>query len=431
SLSARRLPATLAVPGRDTALANAVLGAADEAPSSSCAAVTAAGGRRIIDKQAAAALTPASTQKVVTAWAALRLLGPDHKLHTSLASVTPPSGGVLTGDLYLVGGGDPTLETAAHAASFVAQPHLHTDLAALADGLVARGVRQLRGRLVGDESRYDAVRYVGSWPRRYVSQNQTGPLSALTVNRGFTTFPASGQEFGGSGARRPAEEPALHAAQVLRDLLAERGVSVSGVATAVGVAPPGASELAAVDSAPLSELVGHMLRESDNHIAESLVKEIGKVKGGAGATAAGVAAIAQALGEAGFAAPEQALLDGSGLDPGNRLSCSQLVSVLVNAGRSSKLGEGLAVAGQSGTLVERLGATAAAGRVRAKTGSLPEVSSLAGFVDTAPGEVVVFASIVNGRDPDAYKQLEDEIAQALVTYPVGPSLAELSPKAPA
>src|SRR5690606_7760656 len=103
-----------------------------------------------------------------------------------------PVDGVVTGDLHLVGGGDPVLATNPYADRFPRQPQLRTDIESLADAVVAAGVRRVEGSVVGDESRYDAQRYVAGWPGRYLDQNVVGPLSALSVNDSFARYPGDG-----------------------------------------------------------------------------------------------------------------------------------------------------------------------------------------------------------------------------------------------
>jgi D-alanyl-D-alanine carboxypeptidase/D-alanyl-D-alanine-endopeptidase (penicillin-binding protein 4) len=339
----------------------------------------------------------------------------------------------VEGDVWLVGGGDPLLATAAYAASFLNQPQLHTPVEGLVEGLRQAGITAIRGALVGDASRYDEVRYVPSWPQRWRTGSgelPSGPLSALNLNDGMTSFPPSGQEHGGSGPRAAAENPALHATTALAELLAGAGIAVAD-GVRVGVAPPTPIPLAAVDSAPMSEIVAHMLRESDNTASELMLKELVAVQGAQGTTAGGAAIVTQVLAEQAFPLTGVVIVDGSGLDDGNRLTCRLLSLVLALVPQESPLVAGLPVAGQSGTLLDRFVGSPAAGRVRAKTGSLAEASSLAGYVDTDRGARVVFATVLNGAPPEALEPLEEQLATALLAYPLGPTDAELGPLPPA
>ena len=195
----------------------------------------------------------------------------------------------------------------------------------------------------------------------------------------------------------------------------------------VGPVPPSPAFLAQLQSPPLIDIIGQMLRTSDNTIAETLFKELGVARAAKGSFDGGVAALTAILTEKGLAAPAMVIRDGSGLDPANRVTCATLNGVLVAATRDSDLASALAVAGQSGTLKDRLVGSAAAGNVRAKTGSLENVTSLAGYVDTAKDDTVVFSMIINAPDAERFKAVEDQLALTLMDYPQGPDVAELMP----
>lgn len=425
-LSARRIPLTLATPGRDSRLAVPLQSVVDRAPAETCVAVSTDRGRIMYTHNEDLPLVPASNQKLLTAYAAIIRLGPSHTYRTTLASNAPVTDGVIQGDVWMIGSGDPVLASDAYIASFAEQPQIHTDLEVLADRLVASGVTAIAGRVIGDESRYDDVRYVPSWPNRFISQAQSGPLSALSVNDGFASFPPEGQERGGSGPRVAASDPAQYSAAVLTDILEARGIAVSFNAQS-GPVPSGSIELAAVESPPLSDIVAQMLTSSDNTTAELLTKELGLAVRGAGTTADGAAAIGQIIIEEGIDREGRVTVDGSGLDPTNRVSCRLLVNILVRSDDEGPLGAGLAVSGQTGTLTDRLAVEPLAGRVQAKTGSLADVTSLAGYIETVPGEELIFSIIINGGGAEGLKPLEDEVVVATSTYPDGPTLDELGP----
>ena len=208
---------------------------------------------------------------------------------------------------------------------------------------------------------------------------------------------------------------ARSAAAVLARLLTDRGILIGGDA-ASGAAPRDAVEVAAVASAPLADVISELLVTSDNQTAELLTKEMGLASAGTGTTEAGLAVIEQYLTDLGVTGAD--LVDGSGLAPTNQVTCDQLVEVLdVTGGIDGSLGRSLPVAGESGTLKKRFADTPAAGRLRAKTGYLAEVTSLAGFVPLASGEVATFAYIANGQIVDeAVKAPQDLLATILATY---------------
>ncbi len=429
-LSARRVPALIAAPVADRRLDAALADLVARTPGSSCLTVHVS-GRRVFAHNPDQALVPASLQKLVTATAALEALGPDATYSTSVVASAEPVDGVLAGDLYVVGGGDPLLMTDAYEAHFERQPQIRTDMEALADRVVEAGLREVQGSVLGDESRYDRTRYVDLWPPRFVEQDQTGPLSALAVNDNFVAFPPTPDTF--VPDEEPAPEPARHAAAVLTDLLRARGVRIARDPGAGG-APAGATALAAVESPAMRDVTTQMLRESDNMTAELVVKELGLAAGTTGSTAAGTAAVvAELAGVAELAAlaPNTVVADGSGLAEENRQSCASVQAMLDRAGPESILGRGLSVAGESGTLAMRFLDTPLAGRLRAKTGTLNQVAALAGFLDTIPGASVSFASIVNvaaqDRVGEAELALQFDLAMILARYPEGPALADLGP----
>jgi serine-type D-Ala-D-Ala carboxypeptidase/endopeptidase (penicillin-binding protein 4) len=376
---------TTAAPADPTASGLEAIWAAG--PQSACLAVSD-GDRVLFERNPDAPLVPASTMKLLTGLAVLEAFRPDERLRTPVLSLAPPVEGVVEGDLYLVGGGDPTLGTLPWGASFRRQPQLVTAIEVLANRLVEAGVREVRGRVVGDDGRHERVRYLPTWPSRYVLQ--TGPLSALTVNDAIDGY--------GPGAK-PFTDPAAGAAGVLAGLLRERGVTVHGGA-ASGHLVPGSVELAAVESPTMAELVGQMLRESDNQTAELLVRELGLRVHGRGTSAAGTAALHETLRDLGLPMAGVNVLDGSGLDPQNRVTCRLLSAILLRG--HPDVDRGLAVAAQTGTLYKRFLATPVAGHLRAKTGTIRAVSSLAGHVDTASGRRLTFAYVLNGTSGEGY-----------------------------
>ena len=385
----------------------------------SCLVVSVA-GRTLYSRRPDQPLIPASGMKLLTAEAAVSVLGADTRLATVMKADAAPSGGVLAGDLQVVGGGDPIIETDADAARNPRQPVVRTRMEDVAQAVVAAGVRQITGGIRADEGRYDTERARPGWKPSYQSSGQVGPLSALLVD--------DGQDSAG----RPVPQPALHFAQVLTGLLKALGVQVGG-APSVGPATGGAT-VATKESLPVRDLVAQMVRESDNTTAELLTKEMGRVAGGAGTTEAGLAAAEAALSRKGLDVAPLGARDGSGLDRGDRATCSLLLAALVGAGRSSQLADGLPVAAVSGTLQKRFVGSSVAGRLRAKTGSLDQVSSLVGWVDPAASRAappVAFAVVSNGvaTNLDAAR-LSDRVGAALGSWPDAPPPEAVDPEPP-
>jgi D-alanyl-D-alanine carboxypeptidase/D-alanyl-D-alanine-endopeptidase (penicillin-binding protein 4) len=386
-----------------------------------CLVVHGAGGQTVYARRPDLPLAPASTIKLLTAATVLERIGPDARLATAVRAGQRPVNGVIDGDLWVVGGGDPLLATADFAAraGISGRPRPASRLEDLADKLIAAGVRQVRGRLLGDEHRYDTLRYVPTWKPDYIEQGQSGPLSALMVNGGFATaLPAP----------VPASAPAADTAGQLATLLSQRGVHVDGVGG--GVAPAGSVVVTSLESLPMRQIVTEMLNESDNTTAELLTKELGYRFGGVGSTAAGVGvtrATARVLTPG--LADDFVVRDGSGLDASNRTTCRALTALL-DTPRARELGASLPVAARSGTLAGRFVGTPAAGRLAAKTGSLAGVVALSGFATDARDELLAFTILVNDPRDAVARLLVDRVAVVLVGDPQSPPPAELGPRRP-
>jgi len=256
---------------------------------------------------------------------------------------------------------------------------------------------------------------------------EAGPYDALLVNDARVL-----------GEDQRSSDPLAAAAREFVRLLAEQGVTVTGGAGS-GVAPEGAGEIATIDSAPLPAVVAEMLTNSDNNTAEMMVKEIGLAVSGSGTRQAGLDAIAATLASWGIDTTGLALGDGSGLSLDNRITCRTLLDVLRRATFDSGLGQGLPIAGQTGTLIDVFGDTPMAGRLRGKTGTLnnppfdqdpPAVKALAGFVPVDGGGAVEYVLILNGptvSDQSEYRPVWAELVTALNSFPAVASPAQLAP----
>src|SRR5436190_6970840 len=228
-------------------------------PYSGAVVVDAGTGQRLFSWRGAVPRVLASNTKLFTTSAALARFGVDGTLTTSVVSAAPAEAdGVIRGDVWLVGGGDPALRT--------------SSIGDLADQVAAAGVTAVRGGVRGDESAFDAIR--GVHDSGYYTSPWVGPLSALTLNHGY-----DGRHFQSS--------PASFAASVLRRKLKADGISPGHKALPRG-APDGATVLASVISPPMSELVRLTNKESDNFFAEMLLKDVGRDVAGVGSTASGV-----------------------------------------------------------------------------------------------------------------------------------------------
>lgn len=322
---------------------------------------------------------PASTIKLLTAAAALDALGP--KATISTRAVVDDLG-ARTPVVTLVGGGDATLARSGKR---------YASLSSLADQVVdALPVDAIALRF--DASAFTGPGLESSWPASFPRAGIVAPVSALMVDHGRVNP---------RGATRTSR-PARQAAQVFAELLAERGVRVDSVKA--GRAASGADLIGEVRSPSIAVLVQDMLTDSDNDIAESLARLVA-IKTGTSADFSGAGeAVADVARQLGLPTQGLRIADGSGLSGRNRVAPLTLGSVLVKAAQGedpdlSVINGGLAVAGLTGTLADRFTAPqarAALGIVRAKTGTLTGVSSLAGTVRDADGRMLTFAVIGNG-----------------------------------
>lgn len=427
-LSFRRVPGVLSRDVNIAAFRTVVDEFAATLEDPSCVAVSV-DGVPVGSTRADVPLIPASNQKLLVAAVALDVLGADHTFRTEVRAGADPVDGVVSGDLYLVGGGDPLLTSSTYPTQNDPNPVTSpTSLDALADAIVQAGVQRIEGSVVGDASRYDDEYYAPNWVND-VRGIEAGPYDALMVNDARVT-----------GDPLRASDPAAAAARELTQLLAARNVVVAG-APMSGEAPADGTVLGSVTSAPMSAVVGEMLSTSDNNTAELLVKELGVVAGDGGTRAAGLDVMQRTLAEWGLPMNGVVLDDGSGLSNENRVTCHVLVGVLARHSPTDPLGAGLAVAGQTGTLRDVFTDSPVAGRLLGKTGTLgnapynadpPAVKSLSGYLPVDGGSAVEFALVLNATgtltDQSVYRPIWDRLAAMLATYPSGPAPAELAPR---
>jgi D-alanyl-D-alanine carboxypeptidase/D-alanyl-D-alanine-endopeptidase (penicillin-binding protein 4) len=368
-----------------TRLAHALEVQGVTASKSGAVAVDLASGNVVFARNPDLSLSPASNEKLPLTFAALQELGSSYRFHTDVLGTGSLIDGVWHGNLVLKGFGDPTLTTA--------------KLGLLVRRVLARGIRSVDGRILGDETWFDTQRTAPGWKSSYYML-ESPPLSALTVDRGWYD-------------NHYAVRPALAAAGTFKHLLRERGVP-SGPA-GVGKAPASASILATARSRTLRFVLRDMDHESDNFDAELVLKELGAEKGGAGSSVAGATIVRRALAEAGIPLGGVVIADGSGLSLDDRLTAASMAALLVHIWNDevlrAEVWSMLPVAGVNGTLTRRMRDTAAMGRVRAKTGTTDEASALSGYAR----DRYAFAVIQNGSPVSDYaaREAQDRFATAL------------------
>lgn len=411
-----------AAPPREEALEHAALRAALEdllvdpgtGPDSVLGVVVLdASGATVLDAGGDEPLLPASTQKLVTAAGALAQLGPEHRFTTTAeAAGSIDADGTLAGDLILVGGGDPVLASPVFAAQ-VEPNRPHTPLAALADRIVAAGVRRVTGRVVGDATVFAEEHMPAGWDPGYLSSLNGVRTAGLTVDAGRSLGVRDGRV-----TASPSDKPALQAAVQLQILLVERGVAIDGGA-GTGAASGTTTELGRIDSPPLRDLLAHLVKTSDNQLADGIFRSVGAA-GGDPTWTGSAAAIRDTLAPLRLDWSGTMVADGSGLSREDRLSAGFLARLDLEMSRSELANEWerlMAVSGEPGTLRRRLVGTVAEGRVRGKTGTLRDVRSIAAAV-TGPEDARYHFAVVGNRltgdGPTAVRSLQDEIALLLV-----------------
>jgi D-alanyl-D-alanine carboxypeptidase/D-alanyl-D-alanine-endopeptidase (penicillin-binding protein 4) len=438
--------------------------------------VEADSGKTLYAHDDRTSLNAASNVKIVTSVAALSLLGPEYRWRTTLSLNGPPggpplpAGGEVSGDLYLRGSGDPTLST--------------EDLAAMVSDLASLGLHKVKGALVIDDSLFDGGYVPPAYDQKNDSTASRAPSSAASLDGnvvGVTIIPgaaagaparivldpaspyfvvagrvvtaASGpaapsvdtKEDGnrtrvnvagriklGADPRtiyRRVAQPSLFLGQTLRQLLERRGISVGSVR--VGASPAqGLRVIATHDSAPLAVVVQDLNKRSNNFAAEQLLRTMGAEIGGhPGNWDKGLKAVARYLAGIGIKADSYQMKNGSGLYDSNRFSAAQIATILRAAAHDFRISAeflaSLAVAGTDGTIAHRMGATLAERYVRAKTGTLANVSCLSGFAGS-PGHLpLVFSILVNEvGNPNDARHAQDRAAEILVAYLEGDAVAK-------
>ena len=351
-------------------------------------------GAQVYAKRPDALRVPASVEKLYTTAAALRRLGPEATLNTSVLAEQPVlPDGVLDGKLYLRGAGDPTLGKDA--------------IETLAADLAAQGLVEVTGGVVGDESLFDTRR--GPPSSGYRTSGYVGPLGALVYDRGRT------------GVSRPywQASPGLFAAEAFARALKREGITVSVKDSDTGRSPAFATTLATWTSPTIADIARLSNVPSDNYVAETLIKVLAATPEERGSTSGGARVVRDEMSGLGLS-PRVA--DGSGLSRSNRTSPRQVVRLLTRMA-GSELAEpfrdSLAVAGRSGTLKDRMRRSVARNRCVGKTGTLISVSALAGYCETREGGTVVYAFLMNYVNPHGARALQDRMLDALARYSAG------------
>lgn len=421
-------------------------------------------GDLIYDRNADDRLIPASVNKLFTAYVALKKLKPSFTFKTWVYMTGALYEGTLQGDLYIKGGGDPSL--------------VSERLWMLVNDLYRSGIKKVNGNLYADSSYYDAETTPVSRPKYLKDQAYNAPIGALSFNFNTTTiYVKPGEKEGAlpiiytdpdnsyidvvnqasttkSSSQntvvvsrtdfvkgdigdtillrgniplnskemrfyRNIVNPALYTAHMFKNFMEQREMKVSGVVKEVRV-PEGARQLVEFESQPLWHLVWGMNKFSNNFVADQILKRVGAESWGVpGTMEKGVTTLADALEDLGIQKKSYTIQDGSGLTRNTRVTAKQITTVLVAAykdfGIASEFQASLGIAGEDGTLKHRMLSMAGHPMIRAKTGTLDGVSSLAGYAQTESGERIAFTIILNDKKLKFGRMSGwvDEIAKAI------------------
>ncbi|WP_456279414.1 D-alanyl-D-alanine carboxypeptidase/D-alanyl-D-alanine endopeptidase [Bacillus sp. AK128] len=428
---------------------------------------SASTGQQIYDHNGEIRLKPASNLKLLTAAAALSVLGEKHKFGTELLIDGKVEAGVLKGDLYFKGKGDPTL--------------MVSDLEEMVKELKSKGITKISGALIGDDTWFDNERLSIDLPWSDETTYYGAQVSAITLSpnddydagtviveikpnptegkppiveitpqtnymkivnsavtvkakdtrdltiermHGENTIVISGK-IPQHGARVKewvsVWEPTTYTLTLFKQVLNANGIVVDGPIL-VNETPTHAEKLITHSSMELSELLIPFLKFSNNGHGEALVKEMGKVVKGEGSWEKGLEAMLEELEKWGVNTSTMLLRDGSGISHVNLITASQLSKLLFMIQKEEWYNSylnALPLAASSdrllaGTLLHRMTNVSEQAVVRAKTGTLTTVSSLSGYLTTRNGESLIFSVLLNNLlDEDDGKRIEDQIVEII------------------
>lgn len=336
--------------------------------------VDAKTGSQLYGEAADEDLAPASNMKVLSSLAALDVLGAGTTFSTKVVQTAP-------GTIVIVGGGDPTL-TAKTQQGYPRRPSMQQLAALTAKALKATHTTSVA--LGYDTSLFSGASWHPDWTESYDSE--VSKIVALWVDSGRNTD------------GYPVQDPVGVAVRAFITELTAQGIKVTS--TTSTTAPASATEVAAVQSPPVSVIVEQLLLHSDNDYTEVLARHTA-IAAGQPATFEGAAtAITQTLAKRGLNDEGTTIRDASGLSKNNRVTPSTLAKAILlglHSDTLSALLTGLPLAGVSGTLSGRFSAVSGRGQVWAKTGYLNGVHGLTGILVTKDGSIVVFSILVNGQ----------------------------------
>jgi D-alanyl-D-alanine carboxypeptidase/D-alanyl-D-alanine-endopeptidase (penicillin-binding protein 4) len=358
--------------------------------------VDGATGEPLYERSPDTSAVPASTTKIATAITVLDAVGPDHVLTTTVHFDSE------RGMVVLRGAGDATLTTAADPAAYPQVATLEELAERTAAALAEQGVDTVS--VAYDDSLFTGPDTGPSWKPGYITEGSTASVHALMHD--------SGRISRDTHTRVP--DPPRATAEAFAEQLGAAGLTVEGGEPSE--APAQGEPIASVDSAPMTALVEHMMLASDNNMAEALGRIAALEAGGEASFAGGAEATHRVMESYGITGVD--LADNSGLSPGNRITPRALVEMLKVASEHPELNAaitGLPTSNSTGTLnnryTEGTSVHDVAGLIRGKTGTLNDVSALAGTVHDQEGNMFLFAFVANSPGVQGYQL--DPLAAAL------------------
>lgn len=337
---------------------------------------------------------PASNMKVLTGAVALHLLGPDFRFRTTYAVRCGAARGRCA-ELLVTGRGDPTVSSRFHADPLA-------PLRAVADSLRAHGVTGFSGPLVASGDAFPGSIYGYGWEFDDLGEGYGAGIDDLVFNEGLEAIETLTSAGAGISSQNPASDPRQAYMKALSVALRQRGISHEGIVSSDSMRSlsmaAAAETLFVVQSPPLSEILGAMLKPSQNQIAEIILRTIGLERTGVGRPDSGAAVVRRQLREWGADSMEFSIRDGSGLSRHNYVTPATMVRVLDVMQRhphSSVFRDALPVVGVSGTVQSWLRGTAAERNAHGKTGTLGSVRAFSGYVRTAGGSTLIYSFICN------------------------------------
>lgn len=425
-------------------------------------------GDTLYARNAGKLFMPASNMKILTSAVGLTHLGPDYRYTTRFAARGPVAGGVLVGDLVVTGRGDPSVSD--HMMQDAMLP-----LRAVADTIAARGIRHIAGRVVAGGDAFPGNAFGFGWSYDDFEDSYSAPVDELLFNEGFSEIRVRGGASAGdpvvvetrpartfprvriaartvatqadTAERRSANtlrvrkdsvtwdvivegeisardsatiEVTHHDANAaylaaFREALGERGISIGDAASDTTAA---LTPLATLTSPPLSDILGALMKPSQNQIAEMLFRTTALETVGSGRADSARVVVERQLTAWGIPATEAVVRDGSGLARYDYVSPRSVVRVLdamLQSPHFKVYYNAMPIAGVDGTIRSRMRGTRAEGNVHAKTGTLAMARSLSGYVTTANGRMLIFSVLANNFTTSvrAIERVQDVIAVRL------------------